>query len=180
MFISVRGGLFKSHSISKGILLFLGAYGMVFTLQRIAWIALAHCVLSMCAGACRPEDTPLTQSVTLLELDTTRICAPLFRLCGDPLAHPSPKVRILLGKGAHLGSRTTIPLQKGANPHFWSILAPSGSISGSMSGSIASDLKRLHTMSSDFMHYPPLSITSHHYPLLSTTIHESQSNLNRI
>ena len=81
-FISVRGGLSKSHSISKGILRFLGAFFMVFTLQRIAWIALAHCVLSMCAGACRPQDTPLTQSVTLLELTTTRICAPLFRLCG--------------------------------------------------------------------------------------------------
>ena len=81
-FISVRGGLSKSHSISKGICRFLGAFFMVFTLQRIAWFALAHCVLSMCAGACRPQGTPLTQSVTLLELNTTRLCAPRFRLCG--------------------------------------------------------------------------------------------------
>ena len=81
-FISVRGGLCKSHSISKGICRFLGAYFMVFTLQRIAWFALAHCVLSICAGACAPQDTPLTQSVTLLLLNTTKICAPRFRLCG--------------------------------------------------------------------------------------------------
>ena len=81
-FISVRGGLSKSHSISKGILRFLGAFFMVFTLQRIAWFALAHCVLSMCAGACRPQDTPLTQSVTLLELTPTRIWGQVFLLCG--------------------------------------------------------------------------------------------------
>ena len=100
-FISVRGGLRKSHSISKGICRFLGAYFMVFTLQRIAWIALAHCVLSMCAGACRPQDTPLTQSVTLLELITTRICAPLFRLCGPSGPFRGHRFRFCVG-GVHI------------------------------------------------------------------------------
>ena len=102
-FISVRGGLCKSHSISKGICRFLGAYFMVFTLQRIAWIALAHCVLSMCAGACRPQDTPLTQSVTLLELIPTRICAPRFRLCGPSGPFRGHRFRCCVGR-VHMSS----------------------------------------------------------------------------
>ena len=100
-FLSVRGGLSKSHSISKGILRFLGAFFMVFTLQRIAWFALAHCVLSMCAGACRPQGTPLTQSVTLLELNTTRLCAPRFRLCGPSGPFRGHRFRFCVG-GVHM------------------------------------------------------------------------------
>ena len=57
-FISVRGGLCKSHSISKGILRFLGAFFMVFTAADCLVCSGALCFIDVRGGLSAAGHTP--------------------------------------------------------------------------------------------------------------------------